>query len=102
MLLWHLFEPFFLLENMRQNGNCTFLSLLNRVQLCLPPNKDMECLKSRLRTESKELEMFLHIFRLRRQIEYHNNRLLAKMVENVLSIPALHYSQADQKCIKFC
>lgn len=85
---------------MRQNGNCTYFSLLNRVGRGVPSKQDMECLKSRLCIESEELEKNLHIFPLRRQVENHNNRLLAKMVENVLSIPALHYfSQADQNAL---
>lgn len=53
VLLWHLFEPFLLSENMRQNGNCTYFSLLNRVRIGLPSKQDMECLKSRLCIEMK-------------------------------------------------
>lgn len=62
VLLWHLFEPFFLSENMRQNGNCTYFSLLNRVRIGLPSKQDMECLKSRLCIESEELEFFFTNF----------------------------------------
>lgn len=47
ILLWRLFEPFFLTENMRQNANATFFNFLNRVRFGLPSELDITILKSR-------------------------------------------------------
>ncbi|XP_062599934.1 uncharacterized protein LOC134261520 [Saccostrea cucullata] len=100
VLLWHLFEPFFLTENMRQNENSTFFYLLNRVRLGLPSELDLQTLKSRLITESIDFENVLHIFPLRKQVEAYNIHLLSKISSNILSISASHYfSQSDENAL---
>lgn len=100
ILLWRLFEPFFLTENMRQNANATFFNLLNRVRFGLPSELDITILKSRLIRESTDYENMLHIFPLRKQVEQYNNHLLSKIGTNIISISASHYfSQSDQNAL---
>jgi hypothetical protein len=100
VLLWRLFEPFFLTENMRQNENATFFNLLNRVRLGLPSELDFEILKSRLITENIVHESMLHIFPLRKQVEQYNYHFLSKVGTNIISISASHYfSQSDQNAM---
>lgn len=100
ILLWRLFEPFFLTENMRQNANATFFNLLNRVRFGLPSELDITILKSRLIRESTDYENMLHSFPLRKQVEQYNNHLLSKIGTNIISISASHYfSQSDQNAL---
>lgn len=100
ILLWRLFEPFFLTENMRQNANATFFNLLNRVRFGLPSELDITILKSRLIRESTDYENMLHSFPLRKQVEQYNNHLLLKIGTIIISISASHYfSQSDQNAL---
>lgn len=100
ILLWRLFEPFFLTENMRHNANATFFNLLNKVRFGLPSELDITILKSRLIRESTDYENMLHIFPLRKQVEQYNNHLLSKIGTNIISISASHYfSQSDQNAL---
>lgn len=89
ILLWRLFEPFFLTKNMRQNANATFFNLLNRVRFGLPSELDITILKSRLIRESTDYENMLHIFPLRKQVEQYNNHLFQKLAQ-ISSVFQLH------------
>lgn len=55
-LLWELFKPIFLRQNVRQNSNMTYVHLLNRARVGLLNNADIDLLKTRLlSTSSKKI-----------------------------------------------
>ena len=91
-LIWHLFDPVFLKENMRQNEDTTYFALLNRVRIGLPSDNDIQILKSRLLFDSSGNYLkYLHIFPTRKQVENHNEMQLCASQNNVVTVHATHY-----------
>lgn len=72
-LLWHLFTPFFLRQNMRQCGDIEYAKLLNRIRIGQLTFNDVETLKSRIITQNNLNSNLLYIYSTRKQVENHNS-----------------------------
>lgn len=94
-ILWQMFKPFLLLQNMRQASNQTYASLLNRIRVGQLLNEDMALLQTRLSrvTNATQNSFFdcLHIFPTREQVAAHNDEAQMLLQANSTVILAYHY-----------
>ena len=72
-ILWDLFRPIFLRENVRQNGDSSYAQLLNRARVDLLSHDDVKTLKTRLSTAECSLmsDKNLCIFPKRSEVAKH-------------------------------
>lgn len=90
-LIWHLFDPVFLTENIRQSTDISYMQLLNRVRFGVPNENDINLLKSRLISENRNMSMHLQI-------------LLREKMLTVITMNSLKNYKAlkqSQQCISF-
>lgn len=81
-ILWDLFHPLFLNENMRQHEDGDFYSLLNRVRYGKITQSDEQLLKTRpLQCNQKDV---LHIFNTRKKVDEHKAKRLSELSETVI------------------
>ena len=96
--LWHLFHPYFLTQNVRQQNNVTYAAILNRIRLGLAETKNVTILKQKQKS-AKELEKYsnlLHIYPTRAQVEEFNLKQQNKLNQNHITVVAQHYfSESD-------
>ena len=90
-LLWPLFRPFFLTQNVRQSNDAQFSQLLNRIRLGYLHSADIDLLKTRLVSENAVDPNILHIYPTCESVQRHNTRM-----QNLLEAPqtvynAVHY-----------
>lgn len=69
-LIWHLFSPVFLTENVRQIEDPSYAQLLNRARVGLLTSQDIKLLLIRVNVRDTDC---LHIFPLRRDVAEYNN-----------------------------
>ena len=96
-MLWHLFKPALLLENVRQSNDRSFSRLLNRARIGNLLPQDYDKLKSRLINMDKEDNLLaLHIFPKRTDVHNYNIRRQSLLCTNYITLNAIHYfSSAD-------
>lgn len=90
-LLWHLFTPFFLKQNMRQCGDIEYAKLLNRIRIGQLTFNDVETLKSRIITQNNLNSNLLYIYATRKQVENHNSLIQNTLNSRHYTIRARHY-----------
>lgn len=79
-ILWPLFSPYILDTNKRQQGNNTFISLLNRVRLGNPSPENITLLHSKLIVyPDVSKNHLLHIFPKNKQVRAHNTYLQSQL-----------------------
>ena len=71
-ILWPLFKPFFLCQNMRQSGDLIYANLLNKFRIGNITSEDARLLRTRLITENKLFKENFHIYPTRKQVLLHN------------------------------
>lgn len=100
-LLWDLFTPIFLRENVRQSGNTRYVELLNRARVGLLTPDDIQCLKTRLKVIEHEscLKTFsLHIYPTREAVKNHNTFCESFLAGHKVVVHAEHFfSQKDRE-----
>lgn len=98
--LWKLFRPVFLDQNMRQQKNSTFVSLLQRGRVGCLSDDDIALLKSRMnKLPTSDIPQVLHIFPRRVDVDEHNQLCQSMLTESSVVIPALHFfSTHDPLC----
>ena len=91
-VLWHLFQPILLQENVRQSNNRLFVRLLNRARIGELLPQDYDILKDRLiDIQSNDIPEALHIFPTRRQVSSYNTQRQVSLNSHDVSIHALNY-----------
>ncbi|XP_070184181.1 ATP-dependent DNA helicase PIF1-like [Littorina saxatilis] len=98
--LWKLFKPVFLDQNMRQQKDNIFVSLLNRARVGLLSPDDIHLLKSKIqKLQQPEICQVLHIFPRKRDVHMHNEMCQSTLSETTTTIPAIHFfSSNDPSC----
>ena len=104
-LLWDLFQPVFLRKNVRQNGDLSYVQLLNRARIGMLTRDDINILKSRLHTEQSSLcsDKSLCIYPKRCDAINYNKACQDILQSQLFTIEAQHYfsstdSQAGLAC----
>ncbi len=91
-LLWHLFTPIFLKENMRQHNDKDYAHLLNRARIGHLNNRDIDTLKARLiTTDTNPYPNSLHIFPTRNAVKQHNDKMQNDLTNDNFIINAENY-----------
>lgn len=99
-LLWHLFHPIFLRQNVRQISDASYSGLLNRIRIGHPSEKDISCLVSRLLYNDIDYNEYLHIFATKENVERYNTMQIEKLKNKTLivSVNAQHSFSSDDTC----
>ena len=90
-LLWQLFIPIFLRENMRQSGDVHYAELLNRARIGLLNDDDISDLVGRQTFCSDEIMHYLHIFPLRDNVHSFNSFMQSHLGAPLYTIEAIHF-----------
>ena len=92
-LLWDLFQPVFLRENVRQNGDLSYVQLLNRARVGMLTPNNIKILKSRLHAEQscQCSDKSLCIYPKRCDVINYNKACQQKLKSQLFSIEAQHY-----------
>ena len=91
-ILWNLFTPLFLTENVRQRGDTFYASLLNRARVGLLTSRDISILKKRTMTNKEnDFDNALHIFPTRQQVNDYNLKCQLALKCETTTISVQHY-----------
>lgn len=96
-LLWHLFHPIFLTENVRQISDTSYSGLLNRIRIGHPTEKNISCLVSRLLYNEIDYNDYLHIFSTKENVEKYNTMQIEKLKHTtiIVRVNAQHSFSSD-------
>jgi ATP-dependent DNA helicase PIF1 len=90
-LLWSLFKPFILQQNMRQASNCTYANMLNRIRIGAVSDDDIFALRSRLVSLYEVLSNdILHIYPTKKEVNEHNERMQNLIPSDLHTFTASH------------
>lgn len=91
-ILWELFKPIFLKENMRQRDDNLYASLLNRARVGMLTNNDISILKKRLiNPNASGYETALRVFPTRAKVNSYNEYRQNLLSNNLETLHATHY-----------
>ena len=92
-LLWQLFHPIFLHDNMRKSGDMSSAELLNRaiVGILTENYLYLHLLVNRMTFNSKDIANCLHIFPLRQDVDLFNKQMLSTLNIKKTNIEAIHF-----------
>ncbi len=90
-VLWHLFEPYTLKQNVRQGGQTRFTELLNRARIGALNAEDIEIIQSRQIALPCSPDKILHIFPTIKMVEAHNKKMQRMLNCEIHRIEAFHY-----------
>ncbi|XP_053398286.1 ATP-dependent DNA helicase PIF1-like [Mercenaria mercenaria] len=93
-VLWELFKPLFLRENVRQNKDLRFIHLLNRARVGLLTQDDIELLKTCLDVNTVNTTS-LCLFPTRSAVDKHNAQCLSRLQTEPFTIAAEHFFSSD-------
>ncbi|WAQ95122.1 PIF1-like protein [Mya arenaria] len=93
-VLWELFFPVFLRQNLRQSQDIQYINLLNRDRVGMLNRDDIVLLKSRLDIALSHPSS-LCIFPTRSSVREHNQQCLQRLGLNVYKVTAEHYFSTD-------
>jgi len=91
LLLWHLFTPIFLEQNMRQSKDCAYAALLNRARVGQLTDTDIHMLSTRLSDAVTAPEDTMRLYPLRAAVNKYNSEKLNTMNAEIITCSALHY-----------
>ena len=91
-LLWRLFQPYYLRENVRQIADPAYGRLLSRVRLGLVMPQDIAALKQRLiNVETDDKPHILHIYPTRKEVKEYNSMRQKHLKTETVEIKAEHF-----------
>ena len=91
-LLWQLFTPVFLRENMRQKHDTVYASLLNRARVGMLSQDDVTMLKSRIINQRAcGFESALRVFPTKAKVKEYNEYQQSLLNEALETFHAIHY-----------
>ena len=97
-MLWDLFVPVFLRQNVRQVGDTDYAALLNRARVGMLSPADVEFLKSRLIDLPTSSHDILSIYSTRLAVQMRNEQCNAVLPGNMYEINTEHFfSQTDRE-----
>ena len=94
ILLWPLFIPFFLRQNMRQAEDLHYAQMLNRIRIGSFTPDDIASLKTRLvhdRSTCAFNSSILHIFPTKEEVTKHNEYMQSQLISPVMTFEATHF-----------
>ena len=105
-ILWDLFQPVFLRENVRQSGDLSYGKLLNRARVGMLSSDDVKALKGRLvsrETSSSNSMAGLSIYPKRSAVAEHNQHCQQNIQSRLFRLDAEHYfSSSDPQAGLTC
>lgn len=91
LLLWQLFKPIFLRQNMRQASDSAYAQLLNRARVGLLSHVDVSSLKKRIICSNDvEFKSALRVFPTRAKVHEFNENEIINLHEEVVILTAIH------------